>query len=240
MSSVTGARTTALWLDRLDPPVVARPGLDCHLTVDVAIVGGGYSGLWTAYYLRRLDPGLRIAVEHHRALGFTADEIRLLDAAEATTVANATKVRSGIFFAPSAVLDPARLVRGLVGTVEALGVAVYEQTEVTAIGPGRVETTGGTVRAEVIVRATEAYTRDLPGARRHLIPVYSLMVATEPLDETVFDQIGLADRPSFADDRYLVILSWAFLVTGCPVSLSIRGPATGRSAAMWGRQLRAT
>jgi glycine/D-amino acid oxidase-like deaminating enzyme len=82
---------------------------------------------------------------------------------------------------------------------------VVEQTPVTAIGDRRVETAAGTIRAEAVVRATEAYTRDLPGARRDLIPVYSLMVATEPLDTAVFDEIGLAQRPSFADDRYMVI-----------------------------------
>ena len=63
----------------------------------------------------------------------------------------------------------------------------------------------GTVRAEVVVRATEAYTRDLRGRRRQLLPIYSLMIGTEPLPQSVFDEIGLADRPAFADDRYMII-----------------------------------
>ena len=56
-----------------------------------------------------------------------------------------------------------------------------------------------------MVRATEAYTRDLRGRKRQLLPVYSLMIGTEPLPQSVFDEIGLADRPTFADDRYMVI-----------------------------------
>ena len=66
-------------------------------------------------------------------------------------------------------------------------------------------TTGGTVTAPVVIRATEAYTRDLPGERRTLVPLYSLMIATEPLDRATLDAIGLKTRPTFADDRYAVI-----------------------------------
>ena len=43
-------------------PVERRPALAGDLDVDVAIVGAGYTGLWTAYYLRRADPALRVAV----------------------------------------------------------------------------------------------------------------------------------------------------------------------------------
>jgi len=55
-----------------------------------------------------------------------------------------------------------------------------------------------------VVRATEGYTRDLDGERRALLPIYSLMVATEPLPDELVDQIGLADRPTFSDDRFMV------------------------------------
>ena len=55
------------------------------------------------------------------------------------------------------------------------------------------------------VRATEAYTRDLLGKKRELLPIYSLMVATEPLPDDMFDEIGLADRPTFNDERFMVI-----------------------------------
>jgi glycine/D-amino acid oxidase-like deaminating enzyme len=55
------------------------------------------------------------------------------------------------------------------------------------------------------VRATEGYTRDLVGHRRTLVPLYSLMVATEPLSADVWDDIGLRGRETFADDRRMVI-----------------------------------
>ena len=61
------------------------------------------------------------------------------------------------------------------------------------------------MKAEVIVQATEAYTRNLKGHKLDLLPVYSRMIATEPLNEKLISDIGLANRPTFADERYIVI-----------------------------------
>ena len=285
-------RSRSMWLDTYPGSLDPRLPLGGDTHADVAIVGGGFTGLWTAYYLCRLDPALRVAVverevcgfgasgrnggwavgelaagiekyaaladlpaslrlaravfdsvdeigrvtvaegidcgyhkggvirfarngaqaerqaaevAHHHELGLNEDEVRLLTADEARNHARATGVRSGIFYAACAAVDPARLVRGLADAVERHGATIYEQTAAVAIEPGRVLTDRGTVRAEVVVRATEAYTRDLRGRRRQLLPIYSLMIGTEPLPQAVFDEIGLADRPTFADDRYMVI-----------------------------------
>jgi glycine/D-amino acid oxidase-like deaminating enzyme len=61
------------------------------------------------------------------------------------------------------------------------------------------------VRAEVVVRATEGYTPELPGMKRDLVPMYSLMVATEPLPNSVLADIGLDQRQTFSDKRHLRI-----------------------------------
>jgi glycine/D-amino acid oxidase-like deaminating enzyme len=63
----------------------------------------------------------------------------------------------------------------------------------------------GGVRADVVVRATEGFTPRLAGHRRNIAPVYSLMVATEPLDAATWDRIGLANRPTFTDYRHVII-----------------------------------
>ena len=55
-------RSVSLWLDDVaaaGDPLTPRPGLDGDVDVDVAIVGGGYTGLWTARYLADRDPSLR-------------------------------------------------------------------------------------------------------------------------------------------------------------------------------------
>ncbi len=76
----------------------------------------------------------------------------------------------------------------------------------TSIGPGAVHTAGGhRVSARHVIRATEAWTPGLPGQRRAIAPVYSLMVATEPIPASTWDSIGLAGREVFADHRHVVI-----------------------------------
>lgn len=287
-------RHLSLWWDTLPDDLRAPvgPPLAGDTTADVAIVGAGYTGLWTAYYLAAADPTLRIVVLDAEEAGFGAsgrnggwasalfpaslgalarassrdaairmkhamfdavDEIgrvavaegwdiqwskggtvvaartplqlssareeiadlrtwgfgeadyALLTRAEAERRIGATDVLGGTYTPHCAAIHPARLVRSLAHTVARSGVAVHEHTRVRAIEPGIVRTDLGDVRAEVIVRATEGYTRTLEGHTRTLAPVYSLMLATEPLPEEVWAQIGLSERETFADGRHLII-----------------------------------
>ena len=69
--SVTGG--TSLWHATLPAGErAARPALGGDTVADVAIVGGGYTGLWTAYALQRADPTLRIVVCEREVVGFGA------------------------------------------------------------------------------------------------------------------------------------------------------------------------
>jgi glycine/D-amino acid oxidase-like deaminating enzyme len=49
-----------------------------------------------------------------------------------------------------------------------------------------------------VVRATEGFTPTLPGAARSLVPLYSLMIATQPLPDAVWEQIGWSGRETVA------------------------------------------
>ncbi len=102
------------------------------------------------------------------ARGFTEEDDRLLEPDEASAMLAATPVLGGAFTPHCAAIHPSRLVRGLARVVEASGVPIFEHTRVRSIAPGRVETDAGTVRAEVVLRATEGYTPGLdgPAARR--------------------------------------------------------------------------
>jgi glycine/D-amino acid oxidase-like deaminating enzyme len=71
-------------------------------------------------------------------------------------------------------------------------------------GP-RAVTPHGTVHAQWVVRATEGYTVSLPRARRELVPLYSLMIATEPQPDSFFEEIGLRNFETFADGRHLIV-----------------------------------
>jgi glycine/D-amino acid oxidase-like deaminating enzyme len=276
------------WLSTVDE-LAPRAPVPGDLYVDVAVVGAGYTGLWTAYYLARADPGLRIAVveaeiagygasgrnggwcsalyprsigtvaRRHgrsaavalfRALESTVDEVgrvaaaegidcdyakggtvvlartpvqlararaevaeaaefglelSLLGADEAQARCGATDVLGGTYTPHCAAIHPAKLVRGLAKAVERRGVAIYERSPADIPVPGRVVTPHGTVHAPIVVRATEGYTSRLARFRRTLAPVYSLMVATEPLPDSTWASIGLARRETFADHRHLII-----------------------------------
>jgi glycine/D-amino acid oxidase-like deaminating enzyme len=79
---------------------------------------------------------------------------------------------------------------------------------VLAVRPGSpavAVTATGSVRARNVVVATEAWTTALPGRRRAVAPVYSLMVATEPLPARFWARAGLAAGETFSDHRHLVI-----------------------------------
>jgi glycine/D-amino acid oxidase-like deaminating enzyme len=271
-----------------------RPALAADATVDVAVVGAGLTGLWTAYYLLREDPSLRVvvleaetagfgasgrnggwcsalfpagpetlaqlpgssaqaAIAQHRAMRATVDEVLdvvrsedidarahkggtialartpsqlqrardevaharawdrgpddvvLLDAEQARARLAATGVLGGTFTPDCAAVHPARLVRGLARAVERRGGVIHEQTRVREIGPHRAVTDRGTVHADVVVRATEGYTVSLAGMQRDVVPVYSLVIATEPLGDEVWDRIGLRDRETFTDHRNLIV-----------------------------------
>jgi glycine/D-amino acid oxidase-like deaminating enzyme len=278
---------TALWGG---VPDELRPGLNRDITADVAIVGAGYTGLWTAYYLLGAEPGLRVAIVESEYAGFGAsgrnggwcsalfptgltalaresgreaaiaqyeamigsvaevgrvvaaediacdwavggtvvlarseaqlerareeteeatsfgfDQPTLLDADRATARLNATDVRAATYTSHCAVVQPWQLARGLADAVTARGATIFEGTRATAIEPGRVQTARGTVEAAQVVRATEGYTAQLPGHERRIVPIYSLMIATEPLSEATWSEIGLAERETFADYRHLII-----------------------------------
>ena len=175
--------------------VAGTEGIDAHFHR-----GGTITLARTAVQLARLQA----KVETAHARGFTEDDQRLLGRDEALEMLSADSVLGGAFTPHCAVVHPARLVRGLARVVESAGVRIFEQTRVRAIAPGMVETDHGTVRAGIVLRATEGYTSRLAGPRA-VAPVYSLMVATEPIDDATWGAMGLADRPTFTDGRHLII-----------------------------------
>ncbi|MET7895163.1 NAD(P)/FAD-dependent oxidoreductase [Streptomyces mirabilis] len=75
MSSSTGSGTAnggiSFWYadDGLPEP---REPLSGDATADVVIVGGGYTGLWTAYYLKKAAPFLRVTVLEQKFCGYGA------------------------------------------------------------------------------------------------------------------------------------------------------------------------
>ena len=281
-------RSTSYWFDSIGFEPEARAPLPGDRDVDVVILGAGFSGLWTAYYLSIADPGCKIAVIErdiagfgasgrnggwcwpdvggmhvyreedpesaarlHKAivatvyevgevceregieadykrvggLGISANELQAVHAREDLAAERAFGVSEdelywlepdelrkhirvgatagGTFQKHVAAVNPAKLARGLADAVERRGVKIYEQTTVTGVEPGRVQTSHGTVRASRIVMAMNAYKVKLASHSRDVIPVYENMCATEPLSDEIWEEIGLVPRGLFSDRRRL-------------------------------------
>jgi glycine/D-amino acid oxidase-like deaminating enzyme len=210
---------------------VAAEGIDCHWAK-----GGTVQLARSAVQLERA----RAEIAEAREFGFGPEDLDLLDRDAATAIAAADGVLGGVYTPHCAAIHPSRLARGLAEAVRRHGVALHESTPVTRIEPGALVTAAGTVRARHVIRATEGYTPQLPGEHRTVIPVYSLMIATEPLPDAVWEHIGLAARPTFGDLRHMIIYGqrtadgrFAFGGRGAPYHLgsSIR-PAYDRVPAV--------
>lgn len=139
------------------------------------------------------------------AAGRWGDEEHALDARELAGHLVVPGALGGTWNPDCARVQPARLVRGLADVATARGVRIVEGTRALRLAPRAVVTDHGTVRARTVVRATEAWTATLPGTHRDLAPVYSLMIATEPLPESFWTEVGLARGQTFTDARHLLV-----------------------------------
>jgi glycine/D-amino acid oxidase-like deaminating enzyme len=276
VEAVTAYRSLSFWHSSVPDDLAPRPALPGHIVADVAIVGGGLTGLWTAYYLLRASPTLRVVVLDKEIAGFgasgrnggwcsalfprstaslekahgrdaalalrramidTVDEVGAVTAAEGIdcdyvkggTIAfartpvqsraadadvaeaahygvDALERRADSVFDPNcARVHPAKLVRGLARVVERMGGEIYEQTEVTGWSTGTVTTARGDVTAGEIVVALEGYGATIPQTHRRVLPLYSLMIATEPLPEATWEAMGIRHGQTFTDYRHLLI-----------------------------------
>jgi glycine/D-amino acid oxidase-like deaminating enzyme len=268
------------WLDSTGEELTPRQSLEESLDADVAILGAGYTGLWTAYYLLERNPSLSVVLLEQDISGFgasgrnggwctskfpvsadtlvkrygsdvvralfkslyeTVDEIgrvcsaeridahyrkggvlwiargsheaarnrksfesydqlglgdnyRLLDEQQTRERARIANVNGALLLKEAAAIHPARLARGIARAVERRGGKIYERTQVTRFQSGSrrvLETARGRVSANSIVLAGEAYLTRFAELRRQLLPVYQMLVATEPLPEDVWETIGI-------------------------------------------------
>ena len=264
----------SLWAEsstqRVSTPAIKS---DC----DVAIIGGGFSGLWTAYHLLQRNKNLSISIFEAQRCGFGAsgrnggwassdypvywstlkkrygsdratqlfdalvtsiDEIgevartqaphahfvksgtvmfarnnaqekRLkanvdsshhwLSASELTKKIRIEGALGGLFNPHCATVNPMGLVDGLVRTLQRSGVSIFEGTYATRVDGG-ILANSAFVRAPIVIQATGVFSN--PG--REFIPLYSQMVATEPLTDSIWSEIGAETRLTFAEGSHLI------------------------------------
>jgi glycine/D-amino acid oxidase-like deaminating enzyme len=281
----------SMWLETYGAYTPGTP-LAGDTTVDVAIIGGGYTGLTTAYELRRADPALRVAVLEAREVGYGSsgrngsfamtvvglgfhgtalikgreflrrahqymmravdemsaliereqldcdytrpgflrvgttpgyvkrlqgevrlmnslgfDDIHWLDGPEVRQRID-SPLHLGAIWEPRLVLvHPLKLVRAEKEMAQRHGADVYENTpvlRVTGDGPFRLETAGGTMTAEKVVYATNAYSHLFGPLRRKQVPAFTHMMSTEPLTPEQLARIGWEGREGLEDARNLI------------------------------------
>ncbi|MBC3258896.1 FAD-binding oxidoreductase [Pseudomonas paralactis] len=126
------------------------------------------------------------------AMGYTP-ETRLVGAQDMAQVVGSTVYAGGLVDMGSGHLHPLNLVLGEAQVAEALGVRIFEQTEVLELIHGetvQVRCAGGTVRAAQLVLACNAHLEDLePRLGGKVLPAGSYIIATEPLREPVAQQL---------------------------------------------------
>src|SRR4051812_50206601 len=62
----------SMWLETCGDDLTPRPALPGDTSCDVAVVGAGFTGLWTAWHLLRDDPTLRVVVIEREIAGWGA------------------------------------------------------------------------------------------------------------------------------------------------------------------------
>jgi len=113
---------------------------------------------------------------------------------------------AGVFEPTAASVQPALLARGLRRVALSRGVRVAESTPMTRLvrgRPPRVETPRGSVVADKVVLATNAWSIALPEIRKAILVVSSDVVGSAPVPERL-RQIGWDDGMAISDGRMLV------------------------------------
>ena len=117
---------------------------------------------------------------------------------------------AGLFRPPEqgrdALVDPAKLVRGLARVAGERGVAIHEGTRVTAVerragGVAVTTADGPIVRADHVVVATSAYSGWLRRLSSHFVPVYDYAIVSEPLSADQHASIGWRRRQGMSDSN---------------------------------------
>ncbi|MBE3009746.1 FAD-dependent oxidoreductase [Microbispora sp. NEAU-D428] len=124
----------SFWYREIGLPSRRRP-LDRSLDVDVCIVGGGYTGLWTAYYLKKGDPALRIAVLERSFAGYGASG---RNGGWITAALAGSRRRFAATHGRQAVLDLQRAMNGSVDEIVAVAAAEGIEADIVKNGMLRV------------------------------------------------------------------------------------------------------
>ncbi|GAG41730.1 unnamed protein product, partial [marine sediment metagenome] len=167
-------------------------GIDCDLELNGAV------SLATE---EAQMPALEAQKQRYDAMGLSAT---LLDTAAVRRAVGSERFVGGLRDPNHAILNPAKLARGMKRVIEALGVEVFERSKVMRLDPGatvRIVTEFGELTAATAVVTLNGYAPQLGLFRDRIVPLCNFVAATEPLSAAQRAAIGWAGREGLADMR---------------------------------------
>jgi glycine/D-amino acid oxidase-like deaminating enzyme len=268
-------------------PISILPALAGEMRSDIAIIGAGFTGLWTALFLKDLDPSVDVTIlEKHFAgyggsgrnggiLGETIDHshqlaiqhfgrdeakllaeigranlsemqqffaqhqldcdyeqtgrllvalsesqledckraiesvkdlgittYQLLNADQMQEQIKSPLYHGGILSTEGGILNPIKLIDGLKRIALQRGIHIYENSAVTDLKQGQIQTEKGIVRSKKIILATDVYSHFLfPHLLHRFLPLYDYILVSEPLTQSQFEEIGWKNRQGVTDAR---------------------------------------
>lgn len=178
---------------------IARHGVECDWAK---------SGTLTVATNPVQEARLREAIETQHRHGLNAADVRWIDGDELAGRVSVAGALGAMFSPHCAAIHPLKLLNALVDRACELGVAIVRGFAVDTIDAagvaGSLDGRPTRIAADWVVRATEGYTPLLRGAHRDVIPLYSYMVATEPLSDDTWRDIGWNARETLAEGRMMV------------------------------------
>lgn len=158
--------------------MIAKHGIVCD-DVRKGVIKAGHSA-----------GGLAHLHEHARQWQRRGANIEVIDKKRIAELTGTNYYPGGIIDHRSYYIQPLSYARGLATAAVKAGATIHERTRVTGLestgGKWKVKTATGTVTADRVILATNAYSDDLwPGMKQEIIPVGCYMYATEPLGENI-------------------------------------------------------
>jgi len=176
--------------------LVENENIDCDLE---------YNGLLVLARTSRQMKALETDYKNFQRVG--AGDVQLLDKAQLKDRLNSAWHIGALYEPECAILNPAKLARGMKEVVERMGVKVYEHTPCQKFDPGKeiiVHTPNGRIKCNYLVVATNAFTVRLRVNRNFYVPMFTYIILTEPLDDKHYQELGWVRREGIEDKRQLV------------------------------------
>jgi glycine/D-amino acid oxidase-like deaminating enzyme len=131
------------------------------------------------------------------------NEHKLLSKFQVLNLVNIPSALGGVFTPHCAALNPFQLCQQLAKYLEKTGVLIFEKSKVSSIAMSEIIVYGFKIKADISILATEAFTPRRWQSNKQ-IPIYSLMVATEPLSKAVISDIKNSTRVTLREACHLI------------------------------------